>query len=91
MNINGFPYTFKANEHGHYVTQVNSREHREHLLSLKNFVVYEPPKKRKAKATVKEETQRGDSIATDSGSPEDHPRRVVSGGDDPGVSERRTA
>ena len=43
MNLNGFSYTFKENEHGHYVAEVNSREHREYLLSLPDFKAYEAP------------------------------------------------
>lgn len=72
INLNGFPYTFKKNGHGHYVSEVNSREHRDYLLNLKDFVAYELPKKRKVRAAVKEEIQGGDSISTDSGSTQDH-------------------
>jgi len=44
FNLHGFPYEFKANEHGHAVCQVNSREHREYLLSMPNdFREYQPP------------------------------------------------
>jgi len=44
FNLHGFPYEFKANEHGHAVCQVNSREHREYLLSMPaDFREYQPP------------------------------------------------
>ena len=43
ININGFDYSFKANEHGHSVCQVNSGEHRAWLFRSKNFRPYEPP------------------------------------------------
>ena len=44
FNLHGFEYVFKPDGFGHNVREVNSREHREYLLSLKNdFRVYEPP------------------------------------------------
>ncbi len=43
LRLNGFEYVFGPNEHGHNVCEVNSREHREYLTSLKDFREYEPP------------------------------------------------
>lgn len=44
FSLHGFPYEFKANEHGHAVCQVNSREHREYLLSMpSDFREYQSP------------------------------------------------
>ena len=47
MNLNGFSYAFEKNQHGHYVAEVNSREHREYLMGLPDFKVYETPVKDK--------------------------------------------
>lgn len=43
VTIGSFIYLFRANEHGHKVCPVNSREARERLLSLPDFKEYEPP------------------------------------------------
>jgi hypothetical protein len=49
LTLDRFQYVFEKNEHGHAVAEVNSRSHREYLLSLPDFRVYLPS--RQAEAT----------------------------------------
>jgi hypothetical protein len=43
MTLGSFTYLFRENDHGHKVCPVNSREHREYLMGLKDFRPYTPP------------------------------------------------
>jgi hypothetical protein len=47
FNLHGFKYTFSQNEDGRYVSPVNSREHREYLLSMPDFREYQPAEKKR--------------------------------------------
>jgi len=45
VTVAGFDYVFAKNEHGHKVCEVLSSDHQSYFLELKDFVLYEPPKK----------------------------------------------
>ena len=47
LTIAGFDYVFVKNEQGRSVCQVHSSAHQDHLLSLKDFIPYEPPEEPK--------------------------------------------
>jgi|WetSurMetagenome_2_1015567.scaffolds.fasta_scaffold09068_3 hypothetical protein len=49
LTLDRFQYVFEKNEHGHAVAEVNSRSHRDYLLSLPDFRIYHPT--RQAEAT----------------------------------------
>jgi hypothetical protein len=65
ITIDRFQYTFEKNEHGQAIAEVNSRSHRDYLLSLPDF----------RECPLKEINL--DSISNDSGSAEDNPGQRV--------------
>ena len=44
LRVEGIPYTFERNEHGHLIAEVNNEEHIRWMMRSTSYQAYSPPK-----------------------------------------------